>query len=68
MKFSKDTMNKMAKTIRASLRKNNTLPSFVTAKDMTGKKHDLNKKTYAGLSFYRNTNLLHFKDLKVKPV
>lgn len=61
MKFSKDTMNKMAKTIRASLKKNNTLPSFVSAKDMDGKKHDLSKKQYAGLFeaqyvFWKNNN------------
>lgn len=55
MRFSKETMNKMAKTIRASLRKNNTLPSFVTAKDMNGKKHDLSKKQYAGLFENENT-------------
>ena len=48
-------MNKMAKTIRASLRKNNTLPSFVTAKDMNAKKHDLSKKQYAGL--FENENV-----------
>ena len=48
-------MNKMAKTIRASLKKNNTLPSFVSAKDMDGKKHDLSKKQYAGLFENENT-------------
>ena len=42
-------MNAAAKTIRASLKKNNTLPSFVTMKDMAGKKHDMSKKQYSGL-------------------
>lgn len=56
MRFSKDEMNKTAKTIRASLRKNNTLPSFVTMKEMdTGKKKDISKKQYAGL--FENNNV-----------
>ena len=50
VRFSKDEMNKASKTIRASLKKNNTLPSFVTMKEMdTGKKKDISKKQYAGL-------------------
>lgn len=43
-------MNKASKEIRASLRKNNTLPTFISMKDMdTGKKHDISKPQYAGL-------------------
>ena len=49
MKFSKETMNAIAKTVRASLKKNNTYPSHVTAKDMDGKKHDLSTKQIHGL-------------------
>lgn len=56
MRFSKDEMNKASKTIRASLKKNNTLPTFVSMKDMdTGKKHDVNQKQYAGL--FENENV-----------
>ena len=56
MRFSKTEMNKTAKTIRASLRKNNTLPSHVTMTDMdTKKKHDISKKQYAGL--FENENV-----------
>ena len=55
MRFSKNEMNKASKTIRASLKKNNTLPSFVTMKDMDGKKHDISKPQYAGLFENNNT-------------
>ena len=55
MRFSKNERNKASKTIRASLKKNNTLPSFVTMKDIDkGKKHDLSQKQYAGLFEARN--------------
>ena len=33
MRFSKSELNKASKTIRASLRKNNTLPTFITMKE-----------------------------------
>ena len=49
MRFSKNEMNKASKTIRASLKKNNTLPSFVKMTDMDNKKHDMSTKQYSGL-------------------
>ena len=55
VRFSKDEMNKASKTIRASLRKNNTLPSSVKMKDMEGKNHNMTKKQYAGL--FENENV-----------
>ena len=55
MRFSKEVMNNTAKTIRANLKKNNTLPTHVTMKDMDGKKHDMSKKQYAGLFENENT-------------
>ena len=55
MRFSKEIMNATAKTIRASLRKNNTLPSSVKMKDMEGKSHNMTKKQYAGL--FENENV-----------
>lgn len=59
MRFSKDEMNKASKTIRASIKKNNTLPTHVTMKDMdTGKKKDITKKQYAGLFENNNVFLL----------
>lgn len=59
MRFSKEEMNKASKEIRASLRKNNTLPTFITMKDMdTGKKHDISKPQYAGLFENENTFIL----------
>lgn len=59
MRFSKTEMNKASKEIRASLRKNNTLPTFITMKDMdNNKKHDISKPQYAGLFENENTFIL----------
>ena len=56
MRFSKETMNSAAKTIRKSIKKNNTLPAFVTMKEMdTGKKKEIPQKKYAGL--FENENV-----------
>ena len=53
-------MNKASKTIRASLKKNNTLPSFVTMKDMDNKKHDMSTKEYAGL--FESENVFRIRE------
>lgn len=53
-------MNKASKEIRASLRKNNTLPTFITMKDMdNGKKQDMGTKQYAGL--FESENVFRIK-------
>ena len=48
-KYSKATMNSIAKTVRNNLKKYNKYPSTVTAKDMDGKKHELSIKQVHGL-------------------
>ena len=60
VRFSKEEMNKASKTIRASLRKNNTLPSSVKMKDMEGKNHNMTKKQYAGL--FESENVFRIKN------